>query len=227
MIRELLAHRRFRFWLLLSIAAIALLGFVEVVDDFFRDPLEGDLEAQAFDRAIGRWVAPLRSARLTQVMTELTALGSVSVVATLFLVHAAILASFRDFRGLGYLGGVFLGAGAWPLLLKPLFGRERPRDLEHLALVTDLSFPSGHAFGAAATYVALAYYAGQYARSWPQEVFFYCLGGILVVVVGVTRIYLGVHYPTDVLAGICGGAAWGFFASALLEAAAPARRKRA
>jgi undecaprenyl-diphosphatase len=205
---------------------LALAAFGEVADDVFRDPLEGDAGAHAFDRAISGWIIGFRSLRLTQVMTDLTALGSFTVMLTLFVVLVSVLASYRDFKGLGYLSVVLLGAGAWPFLLKPVFGRPRPDPAGQLAYVADLSFPSGHSFAAASVYIALAYYSAQYTRSWGQEVFFYGLGATVILAVGVSRIYLGMHYPTDVLAGLSGGAAWALLASAVFEWLAPTRRRQ-
>lgn len=150
-------------------------------------------------------------------MTDLTALGSVSVVLTMFVVLASVLVSYRDYRGLVYLSVVLLGAGLWPTLLKTYYRRPRPVEIEHLVTVTDFSFPSGHAFGAASVYIALAFYAAKYAKSWHQELFFYILGGALITVVGTSRIYLGVHYPTDVIAGVAAGSAWGLGVSAAVE----------
>lgn len=209
--------KRPRILILLLGLVVSLVCFEEVMDDVFYDPLEGDREALEFDRMIMNHVTELRLPLLTQAMTDLTALGSISVVLTLFLVMASVLYSFRDFKGMTYLFSVLLGAGLWPLFLKPLFARARPDSIEHLVNVTDLSFPSGHSFGAAAVYLGLSYYAGQHARTWPQEVFFYILGGVLIFLIGLTRIYLGVHYPTDVLAGISGGLAWGFMVSLVFE----------
>lgn len=206
---------------------IALLGFEEVVDDVFHDPAEGDLEAQRFDESIGQWARAMRSGWLTQVMTDLTALGSVSVVGTLFVLLISVLAIYRDFRGMIFLAIAGAGAGIWPWLLKKYYGRARPLEIDQLVRVSDLSFPSGHAFGAAAVYIALAYYAGRYARRWSQEVFFYCLGAVLILIVGASRIYLGVHFPTDVLGGLSAGAAWGFSASAVYEFLHPRRRDTA
>lgn len=206
-------------------AAVGLICFEEVVDDVFWDPAEGDYEVHEFDRAISVWVASFRSPDVTKITTDLTALGSVSVIVTLFVTLASILITFRDVRRLVFLTCLLAGAGAWPALLKTYFGRARPGAAEHLVHVSDLSFPSGHSFGAAALYIGLAYCAGQYARTWPQELYFYILGGLLCALVGVTRIYLGVHYPTDVLAGLSGGVAWGLAASAVCEFLVPTRRQ--
>jgi undecaprenyl-diphosphatase len=221
----LFAHRRFRFWLMIVGIVIALVGFEEVADDVFYDPLEGDFEFREFDRSVTQWVSRFRSPVLNQVMIDLTALGSVSVVLTLFIVLASVLATYRDFRGLGYITIVLAGAGAWPLLLKSYFGRERPPEMDRLVEVASLSFPSGHSFGASAVYIGLAYYVTQYTRSWAHEVFFYCLGALLILVVGTTRIYLGAHFPTDVVAGLCGGIAWGLICASVFEFLGPAQRK--
>lgn len=216
--------KRLRFWLMMAGVFIALAGFGEIVDDVFHDPLEGDVETQTFDREIGQAMRKFRSPLLNQAMTDVTALGSVSVLSILFLILISVLATFRDFRGIAYLCAVGVGAASWPPLLKSLFGRERPVDVERLVRVTDLSFPSGHAFASAAVYIALAYYGGQYARSWNQEVFFHLLGGFVILIIGFSRIYLGAHFPTDVLAGLCGGAAWGLLVSACYEWIHPTRR---
>jgi undecaprenyl-diphosphatase len=221
----LFAHRRFRFWLMIAGIVVALLGFEEVADDVFYDPLEGDFEAREFDRSVSVLVSRFRTPALTQVMTDLTALGSISVVLTLFLVLTSVLATYRDFRGLSYLSIVLIGAGLWPLLLKSYFGRERPPQMDRLVEVASLSFPSGHSFGASAVYMGLAYYATQYTRSWAHEIFFYCLGAVLICVVGVSRVYLGAHFPTDVIAGLCGGIAWGLICASTYEYFTPTQRK--
>jgi undecaprenyl-diphosphatase len=196
---------------------LSSVAFYEVADGVFQDSLEGDQEVVQFDRQITDFFATYRTHQLTQAMTDITALGSLSVITTSFIILASVLMSYRDFAGLKYLGLVFVGAGLWPLFLKRMFARDRPPEMDHLVHVSDLSFPSGHSFGAAAFYIAFAYMAGRYARSWKQELFFYGLAGLLISLVGISRIYLGVHYPTDVLAGLSGGAAWAMAVSAGYE----------
>lgn len=204
-----------RFWILLLGMFLAILGYEEIVDDVFQDPQVGDYEVVRFDSSVATFLQQFRSSRLTQAMTDITALGSVSVCATFVIILISVLISYRDVKGILYLLVTSIGAGIIPQFLKVHYGRARPEILDHLVHVSDLSFPSGHAFGATAIYLALAFYSGQYARSWIEELFFYFLGGLVIFLVCISRIYLGVHYPTDVLGGLFGGAIWTFGISTL------------
>lgn len=211
-----LFHRKdFRMWLFISGAILSAIFFEEVADDVFSDPVEGDFESKHFDHAIYQFFVQFKSPKLTQVMIDFTALGSVSVNFVLLIVLISVLFTYRDRKGIAYLAIVAMGAAGWPLILKELFSRPRPDIVQHLVNVNDLSFPSGHSFGATSIYMGLAFFAAKYAVSWRHEIFFYCLGLMLIALVGISRIYLGVHYPTDVLAGISGGACWAFTVSAV------------
>lgn len=216
-LKWILQHQRLRFWLMLAGVFLSVFAFAEVVDDVFDDPKEGDYESHYFDKSIAQFLSGFRTDPLNQVMTDITALGSVTVILMLALIFISVLASFRDWKGIAFISVVLAGGGLWPLFLKTYFSRVRPDQADWLVKVSDLSFPSGHSFGAAAAYIGLAYYASRYARSWSHELFFFLLGGVLAVLVGVSRIYLGVHFPTDVLAGLAGGVAWGLTSSAIFE----------
>lgn len=216
-LRRIYEHKYIRSWILVILAIICIFTFEEVVDDVFLDPLEGDMEVEQFDRSITAWFRQFEHPRLTQAMTDFTALGSVSVIIVLFLILTSVLISYRDKRGVLYLSIVTIGAGVWPYVLKLYFMRERPQIAPHLVQVHDLSFPSGHSFGAAAVYVALAFYCAQYAKNIYREILIYLAGLILITLVGTSRIYLGVHYPTDVIGGISAGATWALLVSALFQ----------
>ena len=206
-----------RLWLMLCAACLLALGFEEVVDDVFDDPLEGDTESQAFDEAIGQFVQKFRSDVLTRVAIDLTALGSASVLSVFALLAYASVFGARDRLGFIHLSIALVGAFAWPELLKEFFGRERPDALLHLVNVRTLSFPSGHTFGATACYATFAFFFARYVPRWRAEVFCYVLAASIVAIIGLTRIYLGVHYPTDVLAGVTAGGAWAFFLAAIFS----------
>ncbi|HEY0961710.1 MAG TPA: phosphatase PAP2 family protein [Pseudomonadales bacterium] len=207
-----------RLWLMLAVACGLAYSFFEIVDDVFFDPLEGDVESHEFDAAVSRFLTQFRSEGLTQAAIDLTALGSVSVLTVFAILAYAAAIGSRDFVGLAHLSIALLGAGLWPQLLKPLYGRERPDLLERLVPAADLSFPSGHAFGAAACYATFAYLCARYTQSHAAEIFAYVFAALLITVIGLTRIYLGVHYATDVLAGFAAGGAWAFLLAALFTA---------
>lgn len=206
-----------RLWLMLFAASAMAFGFVEVVDDVFEDPLEGETDTKAFDVGVGQFIQSFRSPILTQVAIDLTALGSASVLTVFALLAYSAVVAARDRVGFIHLTLAMVGAFMWPELLKGYFERERPDALLHLVTVRTLSFPSGHSFGAAACYATFAFFFARFVPRRSVEIFCCVLAAVIVGVIGLTRIYLGVHYPTDVLAGICAGSAWAFLLDAVFS----------
>lgn len=212
--RRIISSRVFIYFAFILVFAI---GFSEVVDDVFEDLPAGDLEAQQLDQAIALGLSAYRSPKLNQVMTDLTALGSVSVLTIMTFAVASLLMWGRNYVGLLHLGVAGFGAMIWPGVLKELFGRERPTFVEHLVSVSDLSFPSGHAFGSSAMYITFALLAANWLKSGWQTAFWSVFAGVVIGLVGLSRIYLGVHHPTDVLGGFFAGGIWAFFVAMLFE----------
>ncbi|MFB9969249.1 phosphatase PAP2 family protein [Pseudoroseomonas cervicalis] len=187
----------------------ALLGFAALVDE----ALEGD--THGFDRAVllalrdpADTANPIGPFWLEIMMRDFTSLGSHAV---LMLIGALALGYILLLRkGLSALLLVLSFGGATALngLLKLGFDRPRPELVSHLVEVHTASFPSGHAMLSAACYLTLGtLLAGVTPR---RRLKLYVMGAamLLTLLVGGSRVYLGVHWPTDVLAGWCLGAAW-------------------
>ena len=173
---------------------------------------------QAFDDAVLRWIGQYRSPVLEPIMLEITFLGTGSVVIAVVAVSALFLWLTRHQYSAALLlicaiGGVLLNS-----LLKVGFDRPRPQIFEWGSHALSSSFPSGHAMSAAAVYGTVAYLAARLQKRHLHRVLTLMAAGVLIILIAGTRLYLGVHYPSDVLAGIVIGLAWASFCMATLEA---------
>lgn len=151
---------------------------------------------------------PIGPSWLLPTAQNLTALGSVPVLVLAVLAVAGFLALARLWRHLGLVLGASTGGSLLLVVLKSAFDRPRPTVVPPLALETTASFPSGHAMMSAVIYLTLGALLAQLCPRWRERVYVGTVGTVLVVLIGVTRLYLGVHYPSDVLAGWSVGLAW-------------------
>jgi len=145
---------------------------------------------------------------LAEAMRDLTALGSISVLSLVIAAVAGycLLAGDRAAMWTMLLSGI--GGVALTFVLKDLLGRTRPAVVPHLAEVSTASFPSGHSMVSAAVYLTLGVLLAQWVDSRRLKPYFIGVAVIVTLLVGISRVYLGVHYPTDVLAGWTAGAVW-------------------
>lgn len=154
--------------------------------------------------------------RLAEIVRDVTALGGV-FLRNLFALAAVIALLFLKLRreALLYAGTVATGWIA-NTALKQLVGRERPQIVPHLMEAGGESFPSGHSFGAAVVYIGMALAFAALSRR--ESVRYTVIGAAMVLsaMVAWSRVMLGVHFPSDVVAGWLGGAGWAFLAAALL-----------
>jgi undecaprenyl-diphosphatase len=139
---------------------------------------------------------------------DLTALGGVPVLA-MFTVFAVIYLWLRRLRAYALLAAGAVSGGALLFtLLKGLFGRSRPTVVPMLVQESAPSFPSGHATLSAVVYLSVAVLLARFEPRRMLRAYLLAVGLLVTGVVGLTRVLLGVHYPTDVLAGWSLGLAW-------------------
>lgn len=159
-------------------------------------------------RQPGDLTRTIGSAWVSHAATDITSLGGVTVLTlATFLTVLYLLSVRREAMALF----VFLAiAGGWLLStgLKILVARQRPDIVPHLVDINDFSFPSGHAMLSAVTYLTLAGLLARHQATRSARVFMLGTGVFLTLIIGCSRVLLGVHYPTDVLAGWCAGATW-------------------
>jgi len=193
----------------MGVAALGALAFMKLADE----ALEGD--TRAFDESIlmalrepGDAGNPIGPEWLADMMADLTALGGIAVLTLLVAGVGFYLLSVGK-RGTALLVGGAVGSGAiLSALLKLGFDRPRPDLVAHLSHAYSSSFPSGHAMLSAVTYLTLGVLLARAHERRRTKIIVMTYGVTLTVLIGLSRIYLGVHWPTDVLAGWALGAAW-------------------
>lgn len=175
-------------------------------------------ETQAFDEAVVRWMGAHRSPTLDAVMVEVTALGTGTVVVMIVVVAALFLVlNERKYSATLLLvsagGGLLLNG-----VLKLGFNRPRPTIFLPVVQAVSSSFPSGHAMSSAIVYGTVAYLAARlHRRRWARWLVM-AFALVVIVLISFSRMYLGVHYPSDVVAGVMIGLAWAGFCMSTLEA---------
>lgn len=185
-------------------------------------------ETAALDRSLllalrtpGQPSDPLGPRWLEESVRDITALGGFTLLSVL-TVAATLLLLFRARRreALVFLGAVLL-AQASNSLLKDLYGRPRPDLVAHGSYVYSHSFPSGHSAMAAAVFLVLATVFASVEPRRRTKALIYGMAITVVLAVGISRIYLGVHWPTDVLGGWCLGVSWALVAWLVLALTRP------
>lgn len=155
---------------------------------------------------------------------DITALGGVVVLSLITLATALYLLLRRKGRIALFLLLTIASGNLITLFLKALFDRPRPELVSHESLVYTASFPSGHSMMAALTFFTLATLLARVEKSRRVKAFFFFVSLVLTIAVGLSRVYMGVHWPSDVLAGWALGIGWALL-SHLLAARLQSRGK--
>ena len=145
---------------------------------------------------------------LERAVLELTSLGGLYFATLLTTLVVLGLALGGRWARAGVVAAAMIGGAIWITLLKGFYARVRPTEVVHLMQETTESFPSGHASIASAMYLTLGLLLAQLARHRRFKAFYLITALLLTFLVGLTRLAIGVHYPTDVLGGWLLGGAW-------------------
>jgi undecaprenyl-diphosphatase len=156
---------------------------------------------------------------LIESMRDLTALGGVTVLSIVTIISVIVLLGHKRRIQALVLGVCVPLAQVSSGLFKDVYERARPSFAIYGDLPTSMSFPSGHSTVATATYLILAVIVSSLEASRPMKVLGFAVAGLLSITIGFSRVYLGVHWPSDVIAGWCLGAAWAMVAAAALRRA--------
>src|SRR3954471_17282728 len=204
-----------------AIAIAGTLAFAEV-GEWVQNGL-----TQSFDVAVLEWMHQHNSPLLPQLATELTYLGTGTVVLMIVAVAALFLWHTKHKHSARLLLAAVAGNIILNGVLKLFFHRARPTVFEWQTTAVSSSFPSGHAMSATVCYGTVAYLVMRLQKHHWSRVLTGTAAVILILLICATRLSLGLHYPSDVIAGILVGLAWAGFCMATLEASLVIARRRA
>lgn len=204
-------RRNVDLFMLVALAVIVIAGWL--VTELADEVLEGT--TQQYDewvlrqlRTPGDMTDPIGPKWFEDMWRDITALGSFTVLALVTIACAGYLLMRRRYRMLALLAAATVGGLAVSLLLKNLFARPRPEFASAATHVITASFPSGHSMLSAVVYLTLGVLLARTSERYRYKLYFISTALIVSMLVGVSRVYLGVHYPTDVLAGWSLGLIW-------------------
>lgn len=234
--RALVTNLREQGWWVLIAAFLigcALMGFAELADEV------ADGETHAFDRAVllamrepgdtaDAWGPPW----FEMMVRDVTSLGGTVVLTLLTLAAIGFMLLSRKWGGALFVAVSIAGGTLISSVLKHFFDRSRPDVVPHLMEATSASFPSGHSMLAMVTYLTLGAVLAEVQDKPRIKIYILGWAVFLALAVGLSRVYLGVHWPTDVLAGWCVGSAWALICGSvalwlqrrgMIDAAPPAK----
>jgi len=188
---------------------LALFGFIKISEEL------GEGELAHLDewvlhllRVPGDPHTPIGPSWLLEAAQDITPLGGRTMLVAVTLFTIGYLALERKYGAMWLVGVATAGGGLLTTGMKELFGRERPDLVPHLVAVTSPSFPSGHSLLAAVLYLTLGALLARFAARRHTKVYLLTVALVATFLIGSSRVYLGVHYPSDVLAGWCAGLVW-------------------
>jgi undecaprenyl-diphosphatase len=193
----------------LALIGLGVWGFVELADQI----LGGN--THAFDRAVlialrnpADLNDPLGPLWMEEMVRDFSAMGGMGLISFFSLAWIGFLALQRKFRAALFLAATVFGGIGLSLILKAGFDRPRPEFVSHGTEVFTSAFPSGHSMLAAIVYLSLGAVLARFFSGRRLKAYVFLVAVVLTVLVGFSRVYLGVHWPTDVVGGWLAGSFW-------------------
>ncbi len=209
------AKREIGLLCVLMLLALALWGFLHIAEEM------GEGETRPFDTAVLLAMRtsdahdPIGPPWLEFAARDVSALGGFTVLTLLTVLAGGFLLITKKYADALVLLVAVVGATALSESLKLGYARPRPDLVAHAVETLGSSFPSGHATLSAATYLTIGALVAHGQERQGVKTYIHVTAILLALLIGVSRVYLGVHWPTDVLAGWCVGAAWSISCVAL------------
>ncbi|HEY5742868.1 MAG TPA: phosphatase PAP2 family protein [Terrimicrobiaceae bacterium] len=203
------AEREFVLLVSILILTGSLWLFVAITDEVREDePLSTERQIMRALRRADDPSQPIGASWIKPASIELSALGSGSVLTLITAIAVGYLLMERNTAGAAFVLLATAGGALLSQLLKAVFARDRPDVVPHLAAFTNTSYPSGHTMLSTIVYLTLAIVMVETLRARQTKLYVLAAALMIAFLVGVSRVVIGVHYPTDVLAGWTAGAAW-------------------
>ena len=225
------AKFRYRDYLPVVVVLAAGIGATAFAGDAFVDLAESLQEESPvlheIDARTHEWARFTRTGGSTAFFTTLTLVGTPVGLGILVAIVSGALALEKRWRWILYLAVTTIMGGLMNLQLKSYFARARPELAEALRDAHGYSFPSGHAMGSAVTFGALAYLAVRVLPNWKRKSAAIAFAATMILAISASRIYLGVHWISDVGAGIAAGLIWATAATVAYETMRRIRMVRA
>jgi len=205
---------KFRYRDYVPVAAVLAIGLAATLlaGDAFEDLAESvqtnNTTLHEIDESVHEWARYARTPGSTRFFTTMTIIGTPGPLAVLLAIVVAVLLAKKRWRWAAYLALTGGGGGVLNLTLKSFFERARPDLAIALRHASGYSFPSGHAMGATIVFLSLAYIALRVLPRWRWRAAALALAVSMIVAIASSRIYLGVHWISDVGAGIAAGLLW-------------------
>lgn len=201
--------REFVFLLTVGCITSSLWLFVVVTDEVVENEHRGlDNRILLALRTPGDLSQPIGPHFVKNASLDISSLGSAPVLTLIILMICGYLLLERKFAAAGFILFASITGTILNQALKGFVGRERPQIVPHLSEISNSSFPSGHSMLSAIIYLSLAVLLTKTVKTRPTKMYLIGSAFFLAFLIGVTRMILGVHYPSDVLAGWTAGTAW-------------------